>query len=207
MDPFTTTLPHVTYLGMEWVLNPTVRSDISVTTLLSSVGGDAYPDRRDVLIEILDVDTAWHMHSVSDGERRRVQLAMGLIRPWNVLLLDEVTVDLDVLARHRFLAFLKAECESRGATVVYATHVVECLNGWASHVCRVAAGKIKMVGEMEAVLMQERRRLGVKEDTGLLTIAVKWLEEDLIERGPRRGGKSESVAYGDVVKVDFSIKR
>jgi alpha-D-ribose 1-methylphosphonate 5-triphosphate synthase subunit PhnL len=28
---------------------------------------------------------------VSDGERRRVQLCMGLMVPWDVLLLDEVS--------------------------------------------------------------------------------------------------------------------
>ncbi len=30
------------------------------------------------------------MHTISDGERRRVQLTMGLMAPWDVLLLDEV---------------------------------------------------------------------------------------------------------------------
>jgi CCR4-NOT complex subunit CAF16 len=36
---------------------------------------------------------------VSDGQRRRVQLAYGLLTPYSVLLLDEITVDLDVLGR------------------------------------------------------------------------------------------------------------
>lgn len=37
-----------------------------------------------------DVDLEWHMHEVSDGERRRVQIVSGLMAPWDVLLLDEV---------------------------------------------------------------------------------------------------------------------
>ena len=88
VDPFKEGLEGVTYLGAEWVLNPIVRTDIDVSTLLASVGGEHYPSRRDELINILDIDEAWHMHAVSDGERRRVQLAMGLLRPWRVLLLD-----------------------------------------------------------------------------------------------------------------------
>ena len=36
-----------------------------------------------------------------------------------VLLLDEITVDLDVLARADLLDFLREECEERQATVVY----------------------------------------------------------------------------------------
>ena len=38
-----------------------------------------------------------------------------------VLLLDEVTVDLDVLGRADLLTFLRQECEERGATIVYVS--------------------------------------------------------------------------------------
>jgi alpha-D-ribose 1-methylphosphonate 5-triphosphate synthase subunit PhnL len=31
------------------------------------------------------------MHTISDGERRRVQLVMGLMSKWDVLLLDEAS--------------------------------------------------------------------------------------------------------------------
>jgi CCR4-NOT complex subunit CAF16 len=43
------------------------------------------------------VDLDWHMHAISDGERRRVQLCMGLMQPWDVLLLDEVRYGTDML--------------------------------------------------------------------------------------------------------------
>ena len=38
-----------------------------------------------------------------------------------MLLLDEITVDLDVLARADFLKFLIEDCETRGMTVVYVS--------------------------------------------------------------------------------------
>ena len=80
IDPFKEGLVGVVYLGTEWVLRPIVRTDMDVPTLLASVGGNVYQDRRDELISILDIDVGWRLHAVSDGERRRVQLAMGLIR-------------------------------------------------------------------------------------------------------------------------------
>ena len=133
VDPFSTGLEGVTYLGLEWVLNPIVRTDIDVPTLLASVGGNYYSERRDELVQILDIDLAWRMHTVSDGERRRVQLAMGLLRPWTVLLLDEITVDLDLLSRSEFLGWLKRETEGRACTIVYATHILDNLYQWPSH--------------------------------------------------------------------------
>jgi CCR4-NOT complex subunit CAF16 len=49
---------------------------------------------------------------------------MGLMGQWDVLLLDEVTVDLDVLVRSELLAFLIKESEERGATIVCESHVL-----------------------------------------------------------------------------------
>lgn len=71
-------------------MNPVVRGDIIVSAFLDSVGGYRHKERRDKLLDILDVDLDWHMHNISDGERRRVQLCFGLMVPWDVLLLDEV---------------------------------------------------------------------------------------------------------------------
>lgn len=45
--------------------------------------------------------------------------------PSQVLLLDEITVDLDVVARLRLLDFFRDECEERGATILYATHIFD----------------------------------------------------------------------------------
>ncbi|CAI5508697.1 unnamed protein product, partial [Closterium sp. Naga37s-1] len=72
---------------------------------------DVDATRRDHLVELLDIDLTWRMHRVSDGQRRRVQICMGLLRPFQVLLLDEVTVDLDVVARMDLLSFFQQECE------------------------------------------------------------------------------------------------
>lgn len=88
--------------------------------MLNSVPG-IDPARRNKLIEVLDVNPAWRMHTVSDGQRRRVQICLGLLKPFDVLLLDEITVDLDVLGRADLMTFLKQECEQRGATIIYVS--------------------------------------------------------------------------------------
>lgn len=194
LDPFTVGLEGVTYLGLEWVLNPIVRSDIGVPELLKSVGGDHYPDRRDELVRILDVDLSWHLHAVSDGERRRVQLCMGLLRPWTVLLLDEITVDLDLLSRHNFLQFLKRETESRSCTIVYATHILDNLAQWPTHLVHMSLGKVKKWGQM-GTFEVPRTDGGEEGNSRLGQLVMSWLKEDLKERGPRNGRKAEGLTY------------
>ncbi|KAF8457268.1 P-loop containing nucleoside triphosphate hydrolase protein [Terfezia claveryi] len=201
VDPFATGLEGVSYLGLEWVLNPIVRHDIGVSELLDSVGGQAWRERRDELVRILDVDEGWRMNQVSDGERRRVQLCMGLVRPWVVLLLDEVTVDLDVLARSRFLGFLRGETLARHCTVVYATHIMDGLEGWPTHIVRMTLGRVRQFGTVEELSLQVRRAREMADrerwergevdiwggwrNSALLDLVLGWLEEDFRERGPR----------------------
>ena len=192
IDPFTSGLEGVTYLGLEWVLNPIVRTDIDVPTLLASVGGDYYTERKDELVEILDIDLTWRLHAVSDGERRRVQLAMGLLRPWRILLLDEITVDLDLLSRSNFLAFLKRETESRACTIVYATHILDNLAGWPNFLVHMHMGRVKEWGEVEKFDVDGMRKSG---NSQLGELVLQWLKDDLRERGPRGGQASEGKTY------------
>merc|ERR1719284_1288167 len=93
-----------------------------------------YPERRDELIDILGIDMNWRMHQVSDGQRRRVQLFLGLVRPFEILMLDEVTTALDVVVRQDLLRWLQKECDTRGATIVYATHIFDGLDEWPTHI-------------------------------------------------------------------------
>jgi CCR4-NOT complex subunit CAF16 len=192
VDPFKDGLEGVTYLGLEWVLNPIVRTDIDVPTLLASVGGSHYADRRDELVRILDIDLAWRMHAVSDGERRRVQLAMGLLRPWRILLLDEITVDLDLLSRSNFLEFLKRETEARPCTIVYATHILDHLAQWPTHLVHMHMGRVKEWGNIGSFQVDGVERSGNSKLGGLV---LEWLQDDLRERGPRGGRGSEGKTY------------
>ncbi|PVI04685.1 P-loop containing nucleoside triphosphate hydrolase protein [Periconia macrospinosa] len=196
IDPFKFGLEGVTYLGLEWVLNPIVRTDIDVPTLLSSVGGDHWHERRDELVRILDIDLSWRMHAVSDGERRRVQLAMGLLRPWTILLLDEITVDLDLLSRSNFLQFLKRETETRPCTIVYATHILDNLATWPTHLVHMSLGKVKKWGSMnELNVLPPPESAFNSGNSQLGELVLRWLQEDLTERGPRNGKASEGKAY------------
>jgi CCR4-NOT complex subunit CAF16 len=153
--------------------------DLRVAELLRhGVGVD--PARRDRLVELLGVDPEWHMHAVSDGQRRRVQLLLGLMRPREVLLLDEVTTDLDLVARQDLLAFLREESEHRGVTILYATHIFDSLEEWATHVIYLVRGRIALacpIGEIE-----ELARLRGARSAPLVHLVDGWLRRDAVRQ-------------------------
>ncbi|KAJ4842669.1 ABC transporter I member 20 [Turnera subulata] len=128
--------------------------------------------------EVLDIDLSWRMHKVSDGQRRRVQICMGLLKPFKVLLLDEITVDLDVLARADLLTFLRKECVERGATIIYATHIFDGLEEWPTHLVYVSHGKLQLAMPMTKV--KEISNLS------LMRTVESWLRKERDEERERR---------------------
>ncbi|KAI0306897.1 P-loop containing nucleoside triphosphate hydrolase protein [Multifurca ochricompacta] len=216
-DVFRDSPPGVTHLGTEWAMNPVVRGDIVVEHFLNSVGGYRHKERRDRLLDILDVDLDWHMHAISDGERRRVQLCMGLMQHWDVLLLDEVTVDLDVQVRDDLLSFLKEDSERRSATILYATHIFDGLNKFPTHIAHMRFGTFLTKPTPWPIAPAERslgHAVGVP-DLSLFRIALQWLREDREHRrelekagrktrGARRDQDVPSSSEAFYKKYDYS---
>lgn len=102
------------------------------------------------LVALLDMNLEWRLHQVSDGQRRRAQLLLKLLRPSELLLMDEVTTDLDVVSRQALLQFLREECDQRGATVIYSTHILDGLDDWPSHVLHLQDGQVAFNGLLAA---------------------------------------------------------
>jgi CCR4-NOT complex subunit CAF16 len=141
----TTLAGRVAFLGGQFPFDV----DLRVAEIVANVAAD--PARRARLMTLLAVDPAWRMHRVSDGQRRRVQMLLGLLQPREVLLLDEVTTDLDVIARGDLFAFLREESETRGLTILYATHILDGLDGWATHLCHLAGGRVRFMGPLDQI--------------------------------------------------------
>lgn len=181
---------NIVYLGTEWANNEITKRDIGVNELVQSVGGDYYIERRDKLIDLLEINTAWRMNRCSDGERRRVQLCMGLLKPFDLLLLDEVTIDLDVLVRQKLLEFLHTETVDRQCAVVYATHIFDGLGSWADHVIHIKNGAIAKRLTRDSIEFTNTDTVDV-EDTvagvllakvkSLYPLALSWLRQDRAE--------------------------
>ena len=178
-DTSLTSSGDLSYIGGNWQrdiafagYNIPLAGDFPASKMLDGIKG-VNPARKKRIIEALDVDMEWRMHQVSDGQRRRVQLAWGLMHEFKVLLLDEITVDLDVLGRAELMKFLRQECEERQCTILYATHIFDGLEKFASHVAFVAGGKLQFCKEMESMPALKSRKPGA-----LLKEVEIWLRED-----------------------------
>mmetsp|Transcript_82614 Transcript_82614/g.123985 ORF Transcript_82614/g.123985 Transcript_82614/m.123985 type:complete len:346 (-) Transcript_82614:143-1180(-) len=194
---------HRAYLDCDWGMTSIafvgasvpLMADIAVHKMMEKLQA-SYPERRDELVTLLGIDLNWHMHQLSDGQRRRVQLMLGLIRPFKILLLDEVTTSLDVCVRQDLLKWLVKESEERKATILYATHIFDGLDDWASHLFYLTnEGKCGWQGKMEELEVYQRLKSN-NHPARMLAIAEHWLRKELEES--RAKGKYEKAQQAGI---------
>jgi ABC-2 type transport system ATP-binding protein len=98
---------------------------------------------------------------LSLGQRMRADLAMALLHEPELLLLDEPTLGLDVLARRRILGFLKEINRERGTTVIVTSHDMAELEQLAGRIVMLHRGEVAFDGDFSALrrAVSQRRLL------------------------------------------------
>ncbi|WP_433852733.1 ABC transporter ATP-binding protein [Stenotrophomonas nitritireducens] len=96
---------------------------------------------------------------LSGGQQRRVQFAIALCGRPRLLFLDEPTVGLDLPARQRLWATVRA-LAGEGVAVVLTTHYLEEAGHLADRVCVLMRGRIVSDGSVDALRARvETRRI------------------------------------------------
>jgi CCR4-NOT complex subunit CAF16 len=103
---------------------------------------EEHVERRNELVKVLGINLDWRMHECSDGQRKKVRIMIKLLRPFQLCIIDEFAADLDIFSRARFFDYLSSECAKRGAAVVYATHIFDHADCWASHIVFMQLNKV-----------------------------------------------------------------
>jgi iron complex transport system ATP-binding protein len=98
------------------------------------------------------------MHRMSTGEVRRVLIARAIVHDPAVLVLDEPTAGLDLVAREEFLHLVR-RLAGEGTTIVLITHHVEEIIPEIRRVILLSEGRVAADGPTESVLTSERLSL------------------------------------------------
>lgn len=94
--------------------------------------------------------------TLSDGERKRVQLARAVMTDPELLLLDEPVASLDLGAREQTVKLLGAYAQSSSApSMVMVTHHLEEIPLGFTHAMLINQGEIVAQGEIDRVITSE----------------------------------------------------
>jgi iron complex transport system ATP-binding protein len=111
------------------------------------------------------------LDTMSTGEARRALIARALVHDPKVLVLDEPTRGLDLVARHVFMERIR-DVARQGVTILLVTHYVDEVIPEIERVILLEGGRIAADGSKAAVLTSEalarvfKAQLAVEETSG-----------------------------------------
>ncbi|MFD5471902.1 ABC transporter ATP-binding protein [Streptomyces sp. NPDC127105] len=145
-----------------------------------------YPRPRDpeevIALVGLEAKAGSRIKALSGGQRRRLDVALGVIGGPELLLLDEPTTGFDPAARRRFWALVRTLAQE-GTTILLTTHYLEEAEALADRLAVVARGRI--VAEGTSHELRERHATGV---------TVGWTDPDGTPRTEHTGTPTRTVA-------------
>jgi ABC-2 type transport system ATP-binding protein len=106
---------------------------------------------RNMVVELLEIGNFINTFAreLSLGQRMRADLALMLLHSPELILLDEPTLGLDVLAKRNMIDFLKKINHERGVTVVVTSHDMDDLEEMAERIILLSKGNIAFDGSFE----------------------------------------------------------
>jgi ABC-2 type transport system ATP-binding protein len=109
------------------------------------------------LLAVLDVPPDRRSVELSGGTRTKLGLALALAPRPALLLLDEPTTGLDPVARAEFNELVIAMVRERGTTALFSSHLVGEVEGVATRVGIIQAGKMRVEGDIAGLRARVRR--------------------------------------------------
>jgi ABC-2 type transport system ATP-binding protein len=139
-----------------------VEPNLTVRELVSRNAG-YYPNPRPVgqVIELVGLagKEKIQVKSLSGGQKRRLDLALGIIGNPRVLFLDEPTTGFDPSARRGAWEVIR-ELRDLGTAIMLTTHYMDEAQELADRVAVISGGKIVEEGKRHSGKPGHRRRLG-----------------------------------------------
>lgn len=100
--------------------------------------------------------TERNIHELSEGEKHRAMIALGLAQEPELLLLDEPTAHLDIKHAWEVMELIHELHQSRAMTIVLATHDLNIAAEFCSRLFLMDAGRLVAEGAPGAVLDEAR---------------------------------------------------
>jgi ABC-2 type transport system ATP-binding protein len=120
---------------------------------LHGLGAREARERGRALLGELELEGAWDrpVKTLSGGQRRRLDIAMGLVHAPSVVFLDEPTSGLDPQARANLWTHVRRLRDELGTTVFLTTHYLEEADALCDRVLVIDRGRIVAEGTPEAL--------------------------------------------------------
>lgn len=128
------------------------RENIEYFAMLCGLEGGELARKVDGVIERFDMGSfaKQRAESLSSGQKQKVAIARAIVHDPDVLMFDEPTSNLDVLASKEVREFM-VEAKGRGKCVIFSTHVMHDAERMCDRVTIVHHGLVVAYGSVDEV--------------------------------------------------------
>ena len=118
-----------------------------------NIPNDVYKRNLDMVTQLLGIGELMKTFAreLSLGQRMRADLAMMLLHSPTLILLDEPTLGLDVVAKRQMIDFLKKINRENNVTIVCTSHDMDDLEEMAQRILMISNGKIAYDGSFDGL--------------------------------------------------------
>jgi ABC-2 type transport system ATP-binding protein len=119
-------------------------------------------------VERLDLDPGQRAGKLSGGQRAQLALTLALAKRPRLLILDEPVASLDPLARREFLQDLMEAVAEWEVSVILSSHLVNDLERVCDYLVVLAASRVQIAGDVDALIASHHRLIGPRRDPASL---------------------------------------
>jgi sodium transport system ATP-binding protein len=133
------------------------RENVEYFAKLCGLSGDELGRKVDDVIQRLDMGSfaRQRAESLSSGQKQKVAIARAIVHDPDVLMFDEPTSNLDVLASKEVREFM-VEAKGRGKCVIFSTHVMHDAERLSDRVTIIHQGRVVASGSTAEVRGDQR---------------------------------------------------
>ena len=131
---------------------PTAELSARVERLIEAFGITAFADR--------------HCEKLSTGQKQRVSIARTLVHDPKIVVLDEPTTGLDIMASEFILQFIRAMAKEEGKALIFSTHNLTEVERLCDRIGVIHRGNVVYLGDVARL----------KERTGEETLTRAFFE-------------------------------
>jgi ABC-2 type transport system ATP-binding protein len=113
---------------------------------------------------------------LSGGQRAQLALTLAIAKRPRLLILDEPVASLDPLARREFLQDLMEAVAEHEVSVILSSHLVSDLERVCDYLVVLAASRVQIAGDVDALLARHHRLIGPRRDLAQLPSGQEVIE-------------------------------
>ncbi len=133
----------------------TAKENIEYFARLHGMESSAIAEQGELLYQQLEIEPYLHRRAdtLSSGMLQKVSIARAVIHQPDVLVLDEPTTGLDIMATEAILSFIESQ-KALGRPVIFSTHHLDEISLLADKVAIINNGETCFDGDLESLKQQ-----------------------------------------------------